>query len=103
MGIGDKLKDYIDQGISASKGFVNKAGAKAQDLGEKGVLKIELMQFQSQEQKLFTKLGEEVFESFTVREQKTLSRESPAIRDLIKELEDLKDAIRRREEEMQKN
>lgn len=103
MGIGDKIKDYVDQGLSASKDFVNKAGAKAQDLGEKGVLKLEVMQLQGQAQKLIEKLGTEVYETLVSREQKTISKESPVLRDLLREIAEIKESIAKREEEMRKS
>ena len=99
----ERLRGYMDQGMSASKEFVSKAGTKAHDLGEKGVLKLEIVQLEGQAHKLIVKLGSEVFDAFVERDQKTLSKDSPAIKGLLAEISSLKAAIEKREKELKES
>ena len=57
MSFSEKMKEMLDQGVAASKEFAAKAGAKAQDLGERGVLMLEIKQLENQTEKLIGRLG----------------------------------------------
>jgi len=100
MTFGEKLRGFIDQGLSVSKDFATKASAKAQDLGAKGVLRLEIAQLESQAGKLTAKLGAEVYQAFIEKDQKTISKDSPLIRDILAEIAGLKAAIEKREAEL---
>ncbi len=100
MAFMDKVKELLDQGVSASRDFVSKAGAKAQDLGEKGVIKLELMQLENQAQKLIAKLGAEAYENFVEREQDSVSRSETKIAEILSEIEKVKNLMERREEDL---
>jgi len=100
MTFSEKMKEYMDQGLQVSKDFMSKAGAKAQDLGEKGVLKLEVMQLQNQAQKLITRLGTEVYSAFSEHDAKTVSAEDPVINGILQELAQVKESIEKREGEM---
>jgi hypothetical protein len=103
MGFMDRMKEMVGQGLEVSRDLVNKAGAKAQDLGEKGVLKLEMMQLENQAQKLFGRLGLEVFSAFEERGQKTITRDSPTVREIIDELVSIQAAIEKRSEDLKKS
>jgi hypothetical protein len=98
---GEKAQDWGEKGYQASKDFVNKAGAKAQDLGEKGVLKLEIHQLEGQAQKLISRLGAEAYRVFAEEDAETLSRDLPAVKALLSELSSLREAIEKREAELQ--
>jgi len=53
----DRMRELVEQGVTVSKDFAVKAGAKAQDLGERGVMMIEIRQLESQAQKHIGRLG----------------------------------------------
>jgi hypothetical protein len=100
MAFTERMKELLDQGVAASKDFAIKAGAKAQDLGERGVLMIEIRQLESQAQKLIGRLGAEAYQTFTERGEETLSRESAPIKALLSDIAAAREAIEAREAEL---
>ena len=100
MTFGEKMKDYMGQGLQASKEFMTKAGAKAQDLGEKGVLKLEIKQLEGQAQRLVAKLGAEAYAEFAENNAASISADEPAIKALLTELADIKASIEKHEKEL---
>jgi hypothetical protein len=100
MAFSDRLRDMFEQGLAASKDFAVKAGAKAQDLGERGMLTLEIKQLEGQAQKLASRLGTEVYRIFVEMERKTVSADDPVIKSLLDELTSVKGAIEKREKEL---
>jgi len=100
MTFSERMKEMLDQGVAASKDFAVKAGAKAQDLGERGVLMIEVKQLESQAQKLIGRLGTEAYRTFTEREEETLSRESSTVKSILAEIAVVKESIEAKEAEL---
>ncbi|MDR3192811.1 MAG: hypothetical protein LBT87_07075 [Treponema sp.] len=100
MAFSDRLKDIFEQGLAVSKDFAVKAGAKAQDLGERGVLILEIKQLEGQAQKLVSRLGAETYRIFVEQGQKFASAEDPVIKSLLDELASVKEAIEKREREL---
>ena len=96
----ERMKELLDQGVAVSKDFAVKAGAKAQDLGERGVLMVEIKQLESQAQKLIGRLGTEAYQSFTERGEETLSRESPPFKTLLSDIAVIRESIERKETEL---
>ena len=97
----DRMKELLDQGVSASKEFAVKAGAKAQDLGERGVLMLEIRQLEGQAQKLIGRLGAETYQAFTERKEKKLSADSDPIKDLLSEIAKVRESIETKEAELE--
>jgi len=100
MTFSERMKEMLDQGLTASKEFAVKAGAKAQDLGERGILMLESKQLEGQAQKLLARLGNEVYRAFKERDQSTVDRDTLEIRTLLDELSSIKDAIEKKETEL---
>jgi hypothetical protein len=94
------MKEILDQGLTASKEFAVKAGAKAQDLGERGILMVEIKQLEGQAQKLLARMGNEVYAAFIDRDQNTVDRDTVEIRTILDELAVLKDAIEKKETDL---
>ena len=99
MSFSERMKDMIDKGLVASRDFAKKAGEKAKELGEKGVLKLEIAQLESRAEKLVAKLGAEVYASMVDRNVATVSRDTVAISSILKEIEDLRETIEGKEKE----
>ncbi|HOX33963.1 MAG TPA: hypothetical protein PLB91_16650 [Spirochaetales bacterium] len=97
MTLSEKIQDLMNRGIAASREAVSKAGTQAQVWGEMGVLKVEIIQYRSQVEKLSAQLGAEVYATFAEKGQKSLSAESPAVRDLIGRIRDTERAIEEKE------
>ena len=100
MTFGERMKEMLDQGLSASKEFAVKAGAKAQDLGERGILMLDKKQLENQAQKLLTRLGNEVFIAFSERNQSSIDRDATEIKTIMDELTSIKDAIEKKEADL---
>ena len=96
----ERMKELLDQGVAVSKDFAVKAGAKAQDLGERGVLMLEIRQLEGQAQKLIGRLGTEAYQAFTERGEETLSRESTPIKALLSDIATIRESIEAREAEL---
>lgn len=102
MDFSERMKNLVDQGIKASKDLVKQAGDKAQQWGEMGVLKLEIVQLRAQAEKLTTKLGAEVYAVLVERGQKTVGKDSPAVRETIDHIEELKSVIEEKEARFKK-
>ena len=100
MTFGERMKDMLEQGLAVSKDFAVKAGAKAQDLGERGMLMWDIKQLEGQAQKLLARLGNEAYIAFTEHDQSTLDREAVEIRTVLQEIGVIKDAIESKETDL---
>jgi hypothetical protein len=100
MTFGERMKEMLEQGLAASKDFAVKAGAKAQDLSERGLLMWDIKQLENQAQKLLARLGNETYIAFTERDQVTLDRETVEIRTVLEEIALVKEAIENKETEL---
>jgi hypothetical protein len=101
MTFAEKMKELFNQGAELTRDLVGKAGAKAQDMGEKGVLRFEIHQLESQAQKRVAALGAELYSLLEEKGQKTVTRETPGIRELLDEIVSLKAAIETRQSELE--
>ena len=101
MTFNERMRELLDQGVAVSKEFAVKAGAKAQDLGERGILMLEIKQLENQAQKLIGRLGAEAYQTFTERGAETLSRESTPIKTLLSDITAVRESIERKEAELQ--
>jgi flagellar biosynthesis/type III secretory pathway chaperone len=97
MTFSDRLKGIIDQGVAVSKDLAAKAGAKAQDLGERGVMTLEIKQLEGQAQKLIARLGNEAYRAFVERGIKSLSSDTAAVKTLLAEIASVRESIEKRE------
>lgn len=100
MNIWDRVQNVINQGVETSKDLLEKAKDKAQELGEKGMLKFEIMQLENQTQKCLLELGSRTFGAFTKDEKDSLSKTDATITKLVEEITDLQKKIDEKEEKM---
>jgi len=100
MTFSERMKELLDQGVAATKDFALKAGAKAQDLGERGVLMVDIKQLETKAEKLLTRLGNETYIAFAERNQESIGRNAPEIAAIMTELVRLRDAIDQKEAEL---
>lgn len=100
MAFTERMKEMFDQGLTASKGLASKAGAKAQELGEIGVLKFEIMQLEGQAQKLIGRLGSEVYKRLAEQAAPSVSAEDPAVQALLSDISGVRESIEKRESEL---
>ncbi len=97
MAFSDKIKEFVEQGLAVSKDVLSKAGDKAKEWGEMGVLRMEIIQLRSQAQKLTAKLGAIVYETLVEKGQSSVTKDSPALRDTLLQITTLEKQIDERE------
>jgi len=100
MTFSERMKELLDQGVAASKELALKAGAKAQDLGERGILMLEVKQLEGQAQKLMGRLGNEAYKAFAERNQDSLDKNTPEVDALLADIAKVRDAIEQKEAEL---
>ena len=100
MTFSERMREMLDQGVAVSKELAVKAGAKAQDLGERSVMMLEIKQLENQAQKLVGRLGAEAYQTFTERGEETVSRESAPIKALLSDIAVIRESIERKEAEL---
>jgi pyruvate/2-oxoacid:ferredoxin oxidoreductase alpha subunit len=99
MTFAGKMQAIIDKGVRGSGELARKARGKAKDLGAMGVLKVEIVQLQSEAGKIIAKLGNEVYRTLVEKDQAAVSRETPSIRTFLKKIEELRGRIDLKEKE----
>ena len=100
MTFSERMRELLEQGVAASKDFAVKAGAKAQDLGERGVLMIEIKQLESQAQKLIIRLGNATCRLFIDEDRSGIDRDSTEISGILSEIIRVKETIENKEAEL---
>jgi hypothetical protein len=86
MSFRDRVQETINRGLKSSHELFDKAKEKAKDLGEKGVLKLEISQLDNQIEKLFAKLGSAVYNRLIEENQNTISQGTPDVKELLNEI-----------------
>jgi hypothetical protein len=94
------MKELLDQGMAASKDFAIKAGAKAQNLGEQGILMLEIKHLEGQAQKFLGRLGNEAYKAFAERNQDTLEKSTPEIEAILADIAKVRETIDQKETEL---
>ncbi|WP_428769013.1 hypothetical protein V1L52_09250 [Treponema sp. HNW] len=91
-----KMKTLVDQGVDASQKALSKAGSKIQELGDKGITKIELTRLESQSKKCFERLGLIVYDNLACKQKASVGVKNAEIASVIAEIEHLKAEMERR-------
>ena len=100
MSFSDRIMEILDQGIEASKEFAVKTGEKARDLGEKGILILEIKQLEGRVGELVNRLGKETYQAFVIRDQSVINKQTPEIAMILSEIEKVKEKIEKKETEL---
>ncbi|MCL2609279.1 MAG: hypothetical protein FWD94_05180 [Treponema sp.] len=100
MTFSERMKELLEQGVEASKEFAVKAGAKAQDLGERGVLMLEIKQLEARAKRLLGRLGTETYRVLGELGRESLDREEAGIKLLLDELAGIQAAVDGKEAEL---
>ena len=99
MTFAEKMQGIINKGVAATKDLASKAGEKAKDLGAMGMVKLEIMQLESHAEKVIARLGNEVYRALVEKNGTAVSRDTPLISDMLKEIEGLRAKIGLKEKE----
>jgi hypothetical protein len=100
MGFMDRMQETINQGLKTSRDLFGKAKEKAKDLGEIGVIKFEIMQLENQAEKHVAQLGSNVYRVLIEEEHNTVSRNTPDIKEVLGQIEDVKQQIEQKEADL---
>ncbi len=99
MTFAERMAGIIDKGVAASRDLASRAGDKARDLGAKGVIRLEILQLQSQAEKLIARLGNEVYMTLVERNEAAVSRDNSLVAGMLREIEGLRARIEQKEKE----
>ena len=99
MTFAEKMQGIINKGMAATRDLAGKAGEKAKDLGAMGIVKLEIMQLESQAERVIARLGNEVYRALVEKNGASVSKDSPLISDMLKEIEGLRARIEAKEAE----
>ena len=100
MTFSERMKELLEQGWDVTKDIAMKAGAKAQDLGERGMLMWDIKQLENKAQKLLTRLGNEAYVAFIDRDLASIERDNPEIKTTLDEIIHIKEQIEKKEFEL---
>jgi phage shock protein A len=97
MDFWDRMKNTMEKGLDGSRELLSRAKDRAQDLGERGVLRLEIMQLENQVEKLVGKLGTRTYEALVTEERLQVDRQTEGISRLIDEIDDVHRKISEKE------
>jgi hypothetical protein len=102
MSFWERMREIVDKGIETSKDVLGKAAEKAKELGEKGVLKFEVMQLEKQGERKLLQLGTVVVDLLVKQDKASVSKGTPAVKEILEELVEIEKKIDEKEEALKK-
>ncbi len=102
MSFWDRMKEIVDKGIETAKDGLGKAAEKAKELGDKGVLRFEIMQLEKQGERKLIQLGTMVFDLLVKQEKSSVSKSTQGIKEIIEELVQVEKKIDEKEDALKK-
>ncbi len=97
MDFWDRLKNTMEKGLDGSRELLGSLKERTQDLGERGVLRLEIMQLENQAEKLVAKLGARAYEVLVSEGGKSVERSTDGVDELISRIDDVRHQIRDKE------
>ncbi len=102
MELWDRLSNSLDKGFQTSRDLFQKAGDRARDLGERGVVRFEIMQLESQVEKLTGKLGARAYELFIKEGKGSVTKTTSGVKELLEEIASLEARVTEKESALAK-
>ena len=93
----DRMRNAFDKGLQGSRDLFALAKDRAQDLGERGVLRFEILQLENQAEQLIGKLGARTYEALITEDHEQIDRDTEGVRQLISEIDEIRATIRDKE------
>ena len=97
MDFWDRMKNTMEKGLESSRDLLGKAKDRAQDLGERGVLRLEIKQLENQAEKLIGKLGTRAYEALVTEQRVQIDKQTEGVAELIAEIDEVRQKIREKE------
>jgi hypothetical protein len=101
MSIGEKMKELLEQSAQTSKELASKASAKAQNLGEQGVLILEIKKLKGHIEKLIDSLGNLAYQAFVTDGLESIHAQDPGIKQILDEIGSVQAEIEKKEASLQ--
>lgn len=79
----------VNQGLKGSRDALDRARSKARELGERGALRLDLLQLERQRGRLLEELGSLIHDRLGAQGQATVSRGTPGVKDLMLQIDDV--------------
>lgn len=98
----NKLTDFLDKGVDMSRDAITKAGDVVQDMGSKGVLRIEILQLKEKQNKEYRDLGMTVAEIFRDSPDESITRDTIRVWKSLELIRDFDHQIKTREEKLKR-
>ena len=98
MSFWERMEQALSKGITTSREAFETAREKARDLGDRGLLKYEVMQLEKMAEKRFAQLGTKVYEALVKDERNTVSKATPSIKPLLLEIKQIEKRIGEKED-----
>lgn len=102
MGFWERMDGVINQGINTSRDVLGKAGAKARELGEKGLLKWEISQLEKEAQQVLSRLGSVAYNRLVTQSQPVMARTDSGVERILLDIQDIERRIAEKEEALKK-
>jgi hypothetical protein len=102
MDMMEKMKHAVEKGLQVSKEALGKAGDAARDLGEVGVLKLEIRELENRIKDLLRSLGIYVYEQLGKEGKASVTGKNPEISTLILALENAEKEIEIRKDKIER-
>jgi len=96
------VEHAVSHGIKGSRDALDRARLKARELGERGALRLDLMQLERQRTRMFEKLGMVIQERLEVRGQATVSQGTPGVKALLEQIADITERCVEKREALEK-
>jgi hypothetical protein len=97
MDFWDRVKTAMDKGLEGSRDLLSKAKDRTQELGERGVLRVEIMQLESQAEKLLGQLGTRTYEALVKEGHDQISTSTAGISEIIAKIDEIQSQITEKE------
>ena len=88
-----RIEEVLEQGYEVSREVFGRARDGARELGEKGALKLEIMQLERQSTRLLAQLGAEVYYAFTKKNQITVSKKTRGMKNIVADIKQIEERI----------
>lgn len=93
----ERMKQVMVQGFEATRKGMEQAADKARELGEKGMLKYEIMRLEKEVERKFAMLGGNVYRLLSEKGRGSVSQGTPDVKELLVEVKDLQQRIEEKE------
>jgi hypothetical protein len=97
MSFTEKIQNKIMDGFKVTRDALSDAAEKAKELGQKGILQFEMKKLDKQIENKLAILGSEVYSLFFEKNQKTISKDTAEINDLLSQINKMEKEIDQKE------